>query len=86
MMLVPVNRHLLVNRERPPFNNPDLRRAMALAIDRQAFVDTLTQGKGDIGGILQPPPGGLWGMPPDQIAQLPGYDPDMRKIGKRRDS
>jgi peptide/nickel transport system substrate-binding protein len=74
-----VNRHLLVNREKPPFNNPDLRQAMALAIDRQAFVDTLTQGKGEIGGILQPPPGGLWGMSPDDIKMLPGYDPDVQK-------
>jgi peptide/nickel transport system substrate-binding protein len=76
-----VNRHLLVNRDTPPFNNPDLRRAMALSIDRKAFVDTLTQGKGEIGGILQPPPGGLWGMSPEEIAQLPGYDPD---VGKNR--
>jgi peptide/nickel transport system substrate-binding protein len=75
----PVNRHLLINRDKPPFNNPDLRRAMALAIDRQAFVDTLTQGKGDIGAVLQPPPGGLWGMAPEQIKQLPGYDPDVKK-------
>ena len=71
----PVNRHLLINRDKPPFNNPDLRRAMALAIDRQAFVDTLTQGKGDIGGILQPPPGGLWGMPADQITSCRGTIP-----------
>src|SRR3984893_5790612 len=74
-----VNRHLLINRDTPPFNNPDLRRAMALSIDRKAFVDILSQGQGEIGGILQPPPGGLWGMPADQIAQLPGYDPDVVK-------
>jgi peptide/nickel transport system substrate-binding protein len=74
-----VSRHVLINRDTPPFNNPDLRRAMALSIDRQAFVDTLTQGKGETGAILQPPPGGLWGMPPDQVAQLPGYDPDVQK-------
>ena len=73
-----INRHLLVNRDTPPFNNPELRRAMALSIDRQAFVDTLTQGKGDIGGILQPPPGGLWGMPREEIDKLPGYGPDMQ--------
>src|SRR5713226_3097760 len=66
-----VNGHLLINRDNPPFNNPDLRRAMALSIDRKAFVDILTQGQGDIGGILQPPPAGLWGMPSDQIAKLP---------------
>ena len=74
-----VNRHVLVNRDTPPFNNPELRRAMALSIDRKAFVDTLTQGQGEIGGILQPPPGGLWGIPPDRIVQLPGYDPDVPK-------
>src|SRR5229473_2660125 len=77
-----INRHLLINRDTPPFNNPDLRRAMALSIDRKAFVDILSQGQGEIGGILQPPPGGLWGMPADQIAQLPGYDPD---VGKNRE-
>jgi peptide/nickel transport system substrate-binding protein len=77
-----VNRHLLINRDRPPFNNPELRRAMALSIDRKAFVDILTQGKGDIAGILQPPPAGLWGMPPDQVAKLSGYEPDVQK---RRD-
>jgi peptide/nickel transport system substrate-binding protein len=74
-----VNRHLLVNRDTPPFSNPELRRAMALSIDRQAFVDTLTQGKGEIGGILQPPPGGFWGMPSEEINKLPGYDPNTEK-------
>ena len=74
-----VNRHLLVNRDKPPFNDPKLRRAMALAIDRKAFVDIIAEGKGEIGGILQPAPGGLWGMPPDQVKQLPGYDPDVAK-------
>jgi peptide/nickel transport system substrate-binding protein len=74
-----LNRHLIINREKPPFDNPDLRRAMALAIDRKAFVDILTEGQGDIGGVLQPPPGGLWGMPPERLRELPGYDPDVQK-------
>jgi peptide/nickel transport system substrate-binding protein len=74
-----IPRHLLVNRDKPPFNDPDLRRAMALSIDRKAFVDILAQGQGEIGGVLEPPPGGLWGMPPDQIETLPGYDPDVQK-------
>ena len=47
-----VNRHLLVNRDKPPFDNPELRRAMALSIDRQAFVDIIAQGQGQIGGVL----------------------------------
>jgi peptide/nickel transport system substrate-binding protein len=78
-----VNSHMLINRDKPPFNNPDLRRAMALSIDRKAFVDTLGQGQGEIGGILQPAPGGLWGMPRDQVAKLPGYDPDVHKSRER---
>jgi peptide/nickel transport system substrate-binding protein len=74
-----VNRHLLINRDVPPFNNLELRRAMALSIDRKAFVDIISEGQGDIGGVLQPPPGGLWGPPPELLKELPGYDPDVQK-------
>src|SRR5690348_11201365 len=79
--LVPVNvnRNVMMNRDMPPFNDPDLRRAMALSLDRKAFVDTLTMGKGDIGGVMQPPPEGVWGMPPEMLNTLPGYDPDVQK-------
>ena len=31
-----ISRALIVNRAAPPFDNPDLRRAMALSLDRQA--------------------------------------------------
>jgi len=79
--LVPVNvnRNAMMNREAPPFNDPDLRRAIALSLDRRAFVDTLTLGKGDFGGVMQPPPEGIWGMPPEMLKTLPGYDPDVPK-------
>jgi peptide/nickel transport system substrate-binding protein len=79
--LVPSNvqRNVIINREAAPFNNPDLRRAVALTVDRRAFIDTLTQGKGDIGGALLAPPEGIWGMPADLMQQLPGYDPDVAR-------
>ena len=58
--LVPsnVNRNVMMNREAPPFDNPELRRAVALTLDRKAFLDTLTLGKGDLGGAMLPPPEG----------------------------
>jgi len=79
LLPVNVNRNVMMNREAPPFNNPDLRRAIALSLDRKAFIDTLTLGKGDIGGAMQPPPEGIWGMPPEMLKTLPGYDPDVQK-------
>ena len=81
--LVPsnVSRNVIINRTAPPFDNPDLRRAMVLTLDRKAFVDTLTQGKGDIGGVMLPPPEGVWGMPADLVKTLPGYAAD---VGKNR--
>ncbi len=73
--LVPtaVSRNLIVNRDSPPFDNADLRLALALAIDRQAFSDILQEGKADIGGAMLPPPEGNWGLPKEQLADVPGY-------------
>ncbi len=74
-----VSRNLILNPEKPPFNNQDLRRAVALSIDRKAFIEIIQQGKGDIGATMLPPPEGLWGMPPEMLATLPSYDPDVAK-------
>jgi peptide/nickel transport system substrate-binding protein len=74
-----VSSNLIVNRQAPPFDNPDLRRAMALTLDRRSFIDVLSGGQGDIGGAMLPPPEGLWGMPPERLRSLPGYDPDVQK-------
>jgi len=79
--LVPANAstNLLVNREVPPFDNPELRRALALALDRKSFIDILAEGQGDVGGAMLPPPAGVWGMPADILATIPGYGPDIAK-------
>jgi peptide/nickel transport system substrate-binding protein len=74
-----VNRNLIINRDKPPFDNPDIRRAMALSLDRKAFIDTINEGKADIGGAMLPPPEGIWGMPREMLMTLPGYGPDVSK-------
>ena len=56
-----------------------MRRAMALSLDRKAFIDILSEGQGDIGGVMQPLPEGVWGMPQDVLSALPGYDPEVQK-------
>ena len=63
----------------PPFDNLEIRRAVAMTIDRKAFVDIMTQGKGDVGAAMQPQPEGRWGLPADVQRALPGYDPDVAK-------
>jgi peptide/nickel transport system substrate-binding protein len=74
-----VNRTLIINRDKPPFDNADLRRAMSLTLDRKAFIDIITEGQGDIGGTMLPAPEGVWSMPPEMLKTLPGYDPDLAK-------
>ena len=73
-----VSTNLIINREAPPFNNLELRKAMALALDRKAFIDIILQGQGDVGGTLLPPPEGVWGLPPDILKTIPGYG-DVKK-------
>lgn len=63
----------------PPFDNLEIRRAVAMAIDRKAFVDIMTQGQGDAGSAMQPGPEGRWGLPPEMLREMPGYDPDVAK-------
>ena len=74
-----ISRNLIINRDAPPFDSADMRRAMALSLDRKAFIDIISEGQGDIGGAMQPLPEGVWGMPPEVMKMLPGYDPDVEK-------
>ncbi len=74
-----VPRTMLINLHKPPFDNPELRRAMVLALDRKAFVDIINDGVPSIGAAMLPPPNGVWGMPPDVLEKLPGYGSDVTK-------
>jgi len=74
-----VSINLIVNRERAPFDNPEIRRAMALTMDRKAFADILYEGDAGIGGAMLPAPEGVWGMPKEILLTIPGYNPDVAK-------
>jgi peptide/nickel transport system substrate-binding protein len=73
--LVPsgVSTNLLVNREKPPFDNPKLREAMTLALDRDAMIKIVTAGKASISGAMMAEPEGNWGMPKAMLMSFPQY-------------
>src|SRR6267142_6120410 len=72
-----VSFNLMVNRDKPPFDDADIRKAMMLAMDRKSFLDIVSEGKGQIGAAMQSPPTGLWGLPPEILQTLPGYGPNI---------
>jgi peptide/nickel transport system substrate-binding protein len=73
------SRDLLINRGVAPFDKLELRQAIALSLDRKAFIDILAEGQGAVGGTILPPPDGVWGMTPEALHKLPGYDPNVAK-------
>ena len=71
--------NLILNRDAPPFDNPDLRKALALALDRKAFVDIINQGDAELGGTMQPPRTASGACPRRSYEAVPGYGPDVQK-------
>src|ERR1700676_372701 len=72
-----VSTNIIVNSSSPPFDNIDIRRALALSLDRKAFIQIMFEGQGDIGGTMEPAPAGLWAMPREMMESIPGYGPDI---------
>ncbi len=78
-----VSTNIIVNSSAPPFDNVDIRRAMAMALDRKAFITIMFEGQADIGGTMQPAPAGLWAMPKEMLEKIPGYGPDVHAEPRR---
>jgi peptide/nickel transport system substrate-binding protein len=70
---------LVINRSIKPFDDVRIRRAMALAIDREAVIKSKGAGLDRLGGELMPPPEGGWGLDKSELAPIPGYGPDLEK-------
>lgn len=67
--------HIQLNRAKPFLDNPEVRKAMSMAIDRQGLVQGVLLGKGS--STSQPFPPGYWGHDPS-IPEVP-YDPERAK-------
>ncbi|MBI2203036.1 MAG: ABC transporter substrate-binding protein [Candidatus Rokubacteria bacterium] len=79
------NDNVLVNFKRPPFTDVRVRRALNLALDRAAYVKGPRQGGASLGGAMLPPPAGVWGLSPADLAKLPGTgDPTRQKTEAKR--
>jgi peptide/nickel transport system substrate-binding protein len=72
-----VSTNIIINSSSPPFDNIDIRRALALALDRNAFISILFEGQADVGTAMLPAPAGLWAMPKEMLETIPGYGPDV---------
>lgn len=66
-----------------PFDNPVLRAAASLAIDRQAGLDILQRGQGVFSGPVMPGP---WALDPAALQAIPGYglDPAANLVEAKR--
>src|SRR3977135_3062663 len=73
-----VSTNIIVNSSAPPFDNLDIRRAMALALDRPAFVSILFEGQAHIGATMLRARVVLWAMQKEMLETIPGYGPDVK--------
>ena len=71
--------NLIVNRAAPPFDNPDIRTALGLTLDRNEFNRIMNETEVGIGTNILAPPDGVWGMPPEELAKMTGYGPDIKE-------
>ncbi|MGE4047194.1 MAG: ABC transporter substrate-binding protein [Acetobacteraceae bacterium] len=74
--------NLLVNQKVAPFNDPEVRQAVALTLDRGDFIRIMSEGQNHVGGALLPTPEGVWGLPEEILRTIPGYGGDV--AGSRR--
>jgi len=77
--------NVILNHKRAPFDNPAVRQAVNLALDRNAYVRSVRQNGAVTGAALMPKPLGFWGLPDPELRVLAGYrDPAKDKAEAKR--
>jgi peptide/nickel transport system substrate-binding protein len=62
---------------KPPFNDPRVRKAIALATDREKMIAIAAEGWGVLGGYIGPHT--PYGLPLEELKQYPQFSDDMAK-------
>jgi len=63
---------IYMNTKRPPFDNPEMRRAVFLGIDRQELVNKPLEGAGVPCALLDPKLVGEFALPLEEVNKMPG--------------
>lgn len=75
---------IVPNFQRAPWNTPEIREALALAIDKNKVREVGYEGWGLqlTGGLYLP--GSFWAMPYDRVKQIPGYNFEEQDKNKQK--
>jgi peptide/nickel transport system substrate-binding protein len=69
---------ITMNVERPPFDNPDVRRAVMHSMNRQQYIDLIYGGDAQANGLVHWPTG-AFALPPEELDELQKFDPELSK-------
>ena len=79
-LLSPTNGFDLKVPQKAPWTDPKVRRALHLGFDRQTWNELALEGLAEpLGGLMLPVSlGGVWSLPPAELATLPGFRADQK--------